>query len=218
LRTPKNVKKSLKILEKDDQKVIFLGMVHLVKPGFYQQAKIIIDSLRKENYTIFYEGIKYDKKFYKAELDSLELEELYLISRKYRKMIGQFHAGDLTDRNNKSLPNYYKNKKYVTQTNELLGIDSLDINADSSIETLIKAQEEKNGKIILTECDYNTNFKEKYNCDKVNSYYAINIYRDRIVSNIVLKTNKQKSLIIYVKGHWYGIWPFFRDEGFKEIE
>ena len=218
LVTPSDVEKSLKVLKKDDQTVVFLGTVHLAKPEFFDSAKKIIDSLKRENFTVFYESITFDDEYYKDKLDSTSIYKLDTTLRKFRKMMGRFQMNDLTDKNNKSLPNYFKNNKYLSQTNNLLGIDSLDINADVTMSNLISAQEKEDGEIILTNCDFNTSFKDKYKCEKVSNYYSINTFRDSIVFNKVLVTNKKKSLIVFGKGHWYGIWPHFRDLGYIEIK
>lgn len=214
--TTNNVEKSLKIMRKNDQVVVFLPMLHLAKPSFYYDSKKIIDSLKNENYTVFYEEISVNEKYYNKSLDVKNKKELNNLLKKYRKILGGFFANDLSDKSNKSLPKFYKNKKFITQTKEVLGIDSLDINADISLSELIKVHEKKYGKIILSKCDHNTKFYEKYKCEKVNSnHYSVREYRDSIVSNIVLNYRSQKSLIIFGKAHWYGIWPYFRDAEFK---
>lgn len=207
LITPKNVENSLKVMDKNDQRIVFMPMVHLAKPIFFNQVKIVIDSLKKEGYTVYYEQISIHEK------QGQDLLDINL--RKLRKMFGFNIYGGYDNENNKSLPNFTKNKKYISQENEKLGLDSLDIIADVTLGELLNAHEKNEGKINLTDCDYNTKLNEKYKCEKVVSkYYAVHTYRDSIASNIVLKSNKQKSLLIYGKGHWYGIWPFFRDNGF----
>jgi len=218
INIPNNVEKSLKIIRRDDQIVVFLPMVHLAKTSFYNKSKKIIDSLKYENYTVFYEEITINKNYYSKKLDSISKKELFVLLRKYRKILGRFQVNDLTSQSNKSLPKYFKNKKFMSQSKEILGIDTLDINIDVSLTELIEAHEKKNGTIILDKCDYNTGFKEKYKCDKLNKYYAIRYYRDSIAANKVLKYNKKKSLIIFGKAHWYGIWPYFRDEGFVLVK
>lgn len=215
---PKNINKSLKIIQRDNDTIIFLPMVHIANPNFYNKAKSIIDSLRNEKYIIFYESITFQEKYLKENLDSLTKEELFIKIRKFRKMLGRFQMNDLTSEKNKSLPSYYKNKKFISQSNTLLGIDSTDINADVTMTMLIEAQEKKYGKIILSDCDFKTEFNEKYKCDKVTSYYSINTFRDSIASNIMMKSRNKKSLLVYGKGHWYGIWPFFRNSGYKQIK
>lgn len=206
LMTPKNVEKSLKVMDKNDQRIVFIPMVHLAKPVFFNKVKIVIDSLKKEGYTVYYEQVSI---YEKQEQDSLDIN-----LRKLRKMLGINTLGGYNNKNNESLPIFFKNKKYISQENKKLGLDSLDIIADVSLGELLNAHEKKEGKINLTDCDYNTKLTEKYKCEKVGNYYAIHTFRDSIAANIVLKDNKQKSLLIYGKGHWYGIWPFFRDSGF----
>ena len=58
--TPSNVNRSLKIMQKENNKIIFLPMVHVAKKKFFKKVKKIVDSLKKENYTVFYEGIEVD--------------------------------------------------------------------------------------------------------------------------------------------------------------
>jgi hypothetical protein len=204
--TPKNVEKSLKVFEKDEQTVVFLPMVHLAKLKFFDNVKIVIDSLKKEGFTVFYEQISINKNQPKDSLD--------INLRKLRKMFGVNIAGGYTNQENNFLPDSFKKKKYTSQKSTKLGIDSLDIIADLNLSKLIRLREIHDGKIVLTDCDFETELNEKYRCKRVGKYYAMHILRDSIAANIVLKSNKKKSLIIYGKAHWYGIWAKFRDEGF----
>ncbi|WP_299013482.1 hypothetical protein [uncultured Polaribacter sp.] len=204
--TPKNVTKSLKIFEKDDQTVIFLPMVHLAKAKFYDEVKIVIDSLKKEGFTVFYEQISVYKNQQKDTLDKN--------IRKLRKMFGANIVGPYNKKDNHSLPSLFKNKKYVSQQNIKLGLDSLDIIADLELTELIRLRELKEGKIVLTDCDFKTDLNEKYKCKTVGKYYATHILRDSIAANVVLKANKKKSLIVFGKAHFYGIFRYFRDEDF----
>lgn len=204
--TPKNSKKSLKIMKRGNQEIIFLPMIHLAKSSFFDQVTIIIDSLKKEGYTVFYEQISID------ENQSIEIIETNI--RKLRKMWGVNIIGAYNNKRNKSLPNFYKTNNYSSQNNIDLGIDSLDIIADVTLSELINAHEKKEGEIMLTKCDYDTNLNDKYKCKTVSRYYAIHTFRDSIAANTVLKLNKEKSVLIFGKAHWYGIWPFFRDVGY----
>ncbi|WP_459743614.1 hypothetical protein [Polaribacter sp. OB-PA-B3] len=205
-------------MNRGNDTIIYLPMVHVAKPSYFTQVKSVIDSLKKENYTVFYESITLQDNYLTNDLDSATQKELFYKLRKFRKMLGRFQINDLTDDNNKSLPNYYKNSSFISQTNSLIGLDSLDINADVSMTELINAQENIYGEIILSDCDMKTKFNEKYKCKKVNSFYSINSFRDSVAIKKVLSAKKSKSLLIYGKGHWYGIWPYLRKEGFKELE
>lgn len=206
LITPNDVKKSLKVMKRENQTIVYLPMVHLGKQNYFDQVKVVIDSLKKEGFTVFYEQISIDKKQTK---DSLDIK-----IRKLRKLMGLNIVGGYNNEENKSLPKAFKAKKYISQNNFDLGIDSLDIIADVTLSELIIAHENKKGKISLSDCDMNTGLNEKYKCQKISNYYAIHTFRDSIASKIVLEANKKKSLIIFGKNHWYGIWPNFRDEGF----
>lgn len=215
----KDIKKNLKIMKKGSKTIIFLPTIHIAKPIFFENAKIVIDSLRNNGYTVFYEEIAPDKKYNKKELDSVSKKELIVLYKKYRKMMGSLFVGNLTDPNNKSIAKFYKKKKLISQTTQLLGIDSLDINADVTLTELITAHESKHGTIKLSICDKNTAFKDKYKCKKEkDNYYAIHAYRDSIATHMVLTSNKEKSLLIYGAAHKYMMWAYFRDAGYTFVE
>ena len=218
---PKNTIKSIKTLKNKNKTIVYIPTIHVSKPEFYKKIKKEVDSLRQNNFTIFYEEIGIDNKYYKKNIDNSLKEEFDILLRKYRKLMGNFFAGDLTDKSNHSLPKLLKKNKYVSQTKELLGIDTLnDINADITLNKLISVHEKKYGEIILNKCDYETKFYEKYKCKNLSKYkyYAIRYIRDSIAAQIVLDKNNPNSVLIYGRGHWYGIWPYFRDAGFVLVK
>lgn len=93
---------------------MYIGMSHIAKPEFYESVKQIVDSLRKEDYTIFYEGVGLDtSKYSKATLDT--------ILRKQRRLLG-INLTRYKDSSNKSLPKAFKNKKYIDQTAKNTGV------------------------------------------------------------------------------------------------
>ncbi len=58
-------------MKKDNQIIIFLATLYLAKPSFYSKSK--------KNYTIFYEEIDINKKYYNKNVDSINKKELFIL-------------------------------------------------------------------------------------------------------------------------------------------
>lgn len=205
--TKKDIKKDILVLENEEgRRVVYLGMTHLGRKGYYESVTARVDSLRKEGYIVLYEGVA------ESENDT--------VLRKFRKVTG-LHLTDLRDVDNKTLKRVAKiSHKYEHQVDYDLGIQAEDINADYSIDSLVYFYEEIKP-IVLTECDWKTPLLEEYKCkDTVyDSRFTMiqKLRNDKVIEEV--KKHKEKDIVIlYGKGHRFFIHAGIRDLGYKLIE
>lgn len=202
--------RELKVFEKDDQKVVYIGTTHLAKPSFFQEVKTQVDSLRSEGFIFFKEGVSFKKDTPELVKDTLRL--------KFRQLMG-LTIGDYTDPNNKSLPRFFSSGDYVMQNDSLIGLSNEDQRVDLTYNELIEAHEKKYTDIILTQCDFETDLFEKYECKDGNAYkdsfYVVDILRtDHLVSAI--KNSKQEKIaVVYGAGHFKWLYPDLLKAGYE---
>ena len=202
--------RELKVFEKDDQKVVYIGTTHLAKPSFFTEVKQQVDSLRKEGFVFIKEGVSITEGTSDKEVDTLR--------RKLRQLIG-LNIGDYSNKENKSLPKLYTSGDYIMQTDSLLGLNSTDKRVDLTYNEMIAAHEEKYGEIILTECDWKTDLFDKYDCRDGNAYnqsfYVVDILRTDLIVNYVLNTEAKKVAVIYGAGHFKWFYPDLIKNGYE---
>ncbi len=211
--TKDSINKQVKILEnkKNNRTIAFFPMVHLGEKHYYESAKVIIDSLRKENFVIFYEGIGIE-----SPLDSSYNDTL---NRKLRKLLG-FHLSDsYKDSTNESLPNVLVNNQYIMQDYKMMGVNlKEDFRIDLRKDEIIKRYEKDKKSIKLLPCDFTTPLKAKYKCKDPIDYscfYAVHTLRNNHIIKETLESEKKKIILIYGKAHWKFIYPDLRDAGFE---
>jgi hypothetical protein len=182
-------------LQKDDQKVIYLPMVHVSKPKNYEEVKNFIDKKRKLGYRVYYEKVTYYK-------DSANFKEASL---KMRKSTGlTFGQKYLSDEQRKFRENV-NDKKHVWQSTVDYGLGfKNDIHADYTLTALVKAYEDLNGEIKLEDCDYDTSLDTEYKCATPNSYQeVVQELRNAKLVRHLLDTTQKKKLVVYGMGHYY---------------
>jgi len=136
-------------------------MVHVSKPEFFEDVKTKLDSLRNNDFIVYYEGVGVvdSTKYSKEKYDTLIL--------KTRKLFGfNFQSKTYSNKENESLPKAIYNDKYVAQSKGNIGIQEEDVNADVSVVEMIEVYEQKYGKIELEDCDFTTPLNSKYECDQ----------------------------------------------------
>ena len=207
------LKKTMKLENGETgREIIMIGMIHLEKEAFFDEIRTYLDSLKREGYVVFYEGID------EEGIDSLSLDTL---QRKFRRVVG-LHLTGYNDERNESLPRMFKSERYVTQTRTNLGLTTeQDIRADFSLDHLIAEFEKKEKEIVLTDCDWNTGLMEKYKPNdktKYNKYYMIHTLRNDHVKKMVEESEHSKIVILYGRAHWYALYAGIRDMGFKIVE
>ncbi len=177
------------------KEIVFVPMIHIGRPDFFKKVRKSIDSLRKSNYIIYYESIAPSK-----GLDSIHRDIFF---RKFRKIVGFFP--DYISENNKQFKRF-QIEGFIQQGNEI-GIDSInDIKADIPLDKLVLKYESEKGKVILTECDLKTLFKEKYTCSKTDEdskNLLLYKFRDEHLFNVVQSSPYPKIVIVYGRDHIY---------------
>ncbi|RST29336.1 hypothetical protein [Chryseobacterium lacus] len=208
---------SIKILEKDDKRIIYIPTMHIERPEYYSKIKKYVDSVRDEGYVIFYEGLAFDENTKKEDREILQF--------KLRKLLG-YHIHKTSSEENKSSPKFYKNRKRINQTEADLGIKPDDVRADMTINKLIQEYEKKYGSLKLTACDLKTPLNSKYKCKDDKEFLAkgsavftvSHEFRDAYLMQLILNSNEKKILLLYGKAHWLlKIYPTLFDEGYKLV-
>lgn len=201
--------RELKIFEKDNQRIVFIGMTHIAKPNFFQQVNRQVDSLRNAGYTFYKEGVYYEDDTSKQKKDTLR--------RKFRQLMG-LTIGDYSNKDNKSLPKFFTNGDYIMQSDSLIGIQKTDILADLSYNELIKIHENKYGEILLTQCDWDTSIFDNYKCKDGNAYkknfYVVDIARTDFLFQQITSSTDDKIAIVYGAGHFKWLYPKLIKSGY----
>lgn len=196
---------------KGDKEIIFIPMIHVAKPGYYEKVKDFLSQKRNEGYVVYYEGLV---------TGAATPEERDTLTLKMRKIIGYHLCGAYTNKENKSTPQYLK--KYVGQNMTNTGIDTLrDVRADMTVKELIaKIESERGEKIELESCDFETPLNAPYKCSNYKQYYYrfTRKYRDDYLSNLLLNTSDKKIVVIYGGDHKWGVYPSLMDRDFHLTE
>ncbi|GAK95489.1 hypothetical protein JCM19294_2271 [Nonlabens tegetincola] len=202
--------REIKVFQKGDREILYLGTTHIAKPSFFQEMKMQIDSLRDEGYVFFKEGVYFEQNTAAGLKDTLQ--------RKFRQLMG-LTIGDYTDKNNKTLPKFYSDGDYLMQTDSLLGLNKTDRLVDLSYNKMINLHEEKYGAIRLTKCDWQTDLYDKYECKDGNalkkSFYVVDIARTEHLFNELLKSENKKIAVVYGAGHFKWLYPDMLKAGFN---
>lgn len=206
-----NVKSELNSIENEQKKIIFIPMQHIGRKELYNDVANKIDSLQKLDYTVFYEGVNYGK-------DSLVRVENLMKLRRIKGFFPQGNKGYIDTTTNIIAGKIkYKGKyKLINQPSYgKLKVDSLtSIWADVSLAELITDFEKKNEKIILDKCNFSFSLKdENFKCKKVKKSlrkifdreYAFG-YRDKSLAERIVKSEKNKILVIYGSRHFWGLY------------
>lgn len=206
-----DIRDEIKILKniENNQTIVFFPMVHVGKKEYYENSKLLIDSLRSEGFKFYYESVSVD-----PSLDSLET---LTTRKKTRSILG--HSPSM-DTENKSLPKFYSRKNLVLQDYNVMGLTRSDTNLDMYQNQIIDSIEYKYGEINLTDCDLQTPLYSEYKCKSDNSKFKFeftNVYRDRYIWGELQKVEHNKIVLIYGKMHWYFLWPQLYKNGFEIV-
>jgi len=207
-----DIKEDIKVLKdaKNNKTIVFFPMVHVAKEEYYKDARALIDSLRSEDFSFYYENVTVN-----PTLDSLET---LISNRKTRSILG---LNPILNNKNKSYPKYISKKNLVFQSYKVMGLTKSDTKLDIYQNQIIDSIENKYGEINLTECDLQTPLFSEYKCKSDNSKFKFeftNVYRDRYIWEELQKVEHNKIVMIYGEMHWYFLWPKFREDGYKIIK
>lgn len=191
------------------REVVIIGMIDVEKPEFFGEIRQYLDSVKREGYVVFYEGIeRYDDDDDPARLDT--------VRRKLRRVEGTNpdHYYDKI-----SLP-----KRYELQSIEVLGLTTdRDFNVDMTIDEMVTEYERRYGEIVLTDYDWQTGLGEKYKRRKsgkqeYSSYDMERTIRDDYITEEALNSPHEKIVLLYGASHWFSLYPPFMDAGYEVVE
>ena len=190
------------------REIIMIGMIHVEKPEFFEEIRQYLDSVKREGYVVFYEGIdRYDA-------DSARLDTAL---RKFRRVVGI----DL------DLAYDYEeilSAGYTLQSLEDLGLTTdRDINGDMTYNQLITEYERRYGEIVLTDYDWQTGLAEKYKRRKsgkqeYSSYDMTNTIREDYIIEEAMNSSYEKIVLLYGLSHWHFLFQPFLDAGYEVVE
>jgi hypothetical protein len=189
-------------------------MSHLSKYENFEEVKDFINEKRNLGYQVYYEKVTYD-------INSVDYKESSL---KMRKLTGLTFGQKYLSKEQQKFRENVNEKKYTWQSNIDYGLDfENDIHADYSLTDLIKAYEDKWGKVTLEQCDYNTPLDVEYTCSSHNKYQeVVHDLRNAKLLKHILDTIPKKKLIVYGLGHYYasgGIYlNLYHKNEYKEIK
>lgn len=206
----KNInKKILTYKNENGSTLVYLPTVHTGRKEYFESIKKVVDSLRKENFLIAYEGILMDSNHPNYETNA----------KKLRKVVG-FHIGNMTSDSQENLPDFYKKKKYIIQSDALVGINrKTDSVFDIQLDNLITEYEKKYDSIQLDDYDMNTPLNAQYQMkNKKGCVYCITQeLRDPVVVKKVDENKDKNIVLLFGKGHKYTLHAKFLDLGYKLI-
>lgn len=205
-----------------NKEVIFVPLEHLGTEAQYKRVKSCLDSLKREGYVTFFEGlsplpinsassevnaldfIAVAESFFRSQYDSLYIDTLL---RKARAILECNVFGGYNEPDNKSMPKSVQRmnnrKKYVQQTLEILGLTTeKDIWCDYSLDKLIELYEQDYGKINLLPYDFQTPLNSPYDSPHTRSEWAFTRkYRDDLIIERILKSQYPKIVVVYGAAH-----------------
>jgi len=180
----------------ENKQLLFVPISHIGKKVFYERLRDSVKYWKNEGYVIYYEQI-----IIKKPADSSHKIDTTVL--KYRKMAG----GLLATRNYYGAALSDINKIFgglaVQPVYDSLGIDSMDFNADITLDAVIKEYERLYGEVILEDFDYNTPKDSVYLHDPLkNDMDAVIIdFRNRNLLKQLLESQNSKIVIIYGARH-----------------
>ncbi|MBW2963025.1 hypothetical protein [Mesonia aestuariivivens] len=214
LITSKEIKTKVFYNQEKDKTLVIFPMLHINHPEFYADAKIKLEKLRQQGYTVFLEGVALE------DSTAFSSQQIDTITRKMRKITG-YNLSNYKNEENKSIPKAIRNSKYISESHENMGIQPEDITVDIRMNELIEIYEEKYGPIKLTTCDWQTDYLEKYECEPVPKVRTDDILvytRNDTIEKRVYESKLKKIALVYGSKHFQFITGGFRHNGYKEID
>lgn len=216
------------------KEVVFIPMHHMSSERNYTETRLYLDSLKAKGYVTFFEGVIYAPfhidttseinavKLYAAldiEMTPADSMRMDTLLRKCRRVMGCMPGeGGYADPENASLKSRVeKRSRYVSQTNEALGLcTERDIWTDYSLADLVEICEKKYGEIELTEYDFETGLYENYEPEKrvspkCRDYFMLFARNDRIVRKVA-ESHRPKIAVVYGSSHSFGVVYFLRKD------
>lgn len=192
------------------KEMAFIYMHHIGTELFYENVSHKVDSLQKEGYISFCEGVENTK-----ETDS-SLNDLS--NRKVRKILGVVTRSYYDSISNKLAGKikYKGDKKLINQPSyKILKVDTTtSVKADVELKILINEFESRHGFVQLSDCDMNTSLEStEYECETIGKELSKKFrteivldYRNEHLANRIMNFDSDKVLVIYGANHFKGLW------------
>lgn len=217
------------------KEVVLVPMSHLNKPQRYAETKLYLDSLKADGYVTFFEAAFPVPRHIDTvgDVNYIELAHLYAeplsaedslrldtLLRKTRRILGFNASGGYTNTDNQSLPKRFRSGKYVSQTDELLGINTeRDLWIDYSLSDLMVLYEKQCGEVPLTDYDFTTGWNEQYDSPgkRLDRNLFMSTLRDRYLRKRIAESPHPKIAVVYGLAHtWRLEYSLPHAEGFKK--
>jgi hypothetical protein len=195
-----------------DKTIVFMGMVHLAKKEYYENAKLMIDSFTKEGYVVYGEYVKFIGNYSNkpTKEDTIDLKKL-------RKIIG-FDIS--TYLNNTKYLKLQKKYNLEVQHTSLYMKDSNDFAniVDVTTRQMVNEFEKNVSTINLDSCDLNTDLNKKYVCKKATYNDRVFLlkevilnFRNRNIADVIMRSPNKKILVVYGSKHYEGLKTLLKD-------
>ena len=198
---------------RDSNDVVFFEMAHIGTSLYYEDVKIKIDSLLKENFYFYLESINDDESNDSIRRKFIKITKVALQKEGYMGSLDSIFIA----KGIKLKKELVSQPKYNTQ-----GLtDKNSANVDVSLNDIINYYENKYQPIILEPCDYEVSLYEVPKCPitlkkEIRDDIIVN-FRNNHVLQKLSEEKKQKIGIIYGKGHLKGIKEGLLKMGYTEV-
>ncbi|ARN78144.1 hypothetical protein BST97_09115 [Nonlabens spongiae] len=208
----RDIAKNASYFKKDNQRVIYLPMMHIAKPTNYDNVRIFIEEKREKGYVVYYETVKFDENKPDAEETKLKM----------RRLTGLTFGENVLSNEQQAIFEILDPDKYVLQKQYDYGLrPEIDVHADFYLKDLVALFEEQYHKVVLDNCDYNTPMNQKYDCNRKDYYKEVvhDLRNEKLMTHI-LDSTVSKKLIVYGEGHfWFAFYSNIeRTYGFEEVK
>lgn len=218
-------------LQKENSEVLLIPNKHLATQTYYKNLRSSVDSLTNIDYFFFYETVLPEN--LKTKEDTLKYKENLLKFRRIRNKSNYDLIDDggyidtLNNRITLNNRNIKLRKKLEYQFKpEFFFKNEADYDiVDVTISEMVDEFESRHGVIELTDCDYETEAKVKYECEnedaKKNGRRLNDIivdFRNEHVVDEILKGEHSKIAVIYGSAHMEGIQKLLEESGYKQIK
>jgi hypothetical protein len=206
-------KLTIREFTRDSTKIVFFEMAHIGTSLYYEEVKLKIDSLKKQNFYFYLELIKGDESSDSIRRKFIKITGIAFQKDGYMGSLDSIFAA----KGIKLKKQLISQPKYATQ-----GLtENNSSNADVSLNDLINYYENKYQPIVLEPCDYEVSLYEVPKCPitlkkEIRDDIILN-YRNNHVLEKLSDEKRQKIGIIYGKGHLKGIKEGLLKMGYTEV-
>jgi hypothetical protein len=204
----------------EDKTVLFIPMIHIANPDFYNSVRKIIESKKAEGFIVYYEGTKMkavddtikkqllDKPYVKYYHGPQHIDSICQVV--YRKKINKF-IGFIPDSTSRQL--YIPKKGFfsgmvVQPTPKVLGTDHNDRNVDVGDNEMVDTYEKWFGEIMLEEADFTimpgSSYPKSLRLPKDNVKSILINYRDEYLAQRIQASTDKKILVLFGMAHMGG--------------